>query len=59
MRIELIGAKDTNAIYPKLEAKQEWCTNSSSLNAGLASGLNEVHGWEIITRNGIVKNAVT
>ena len=46
-------------LYPKLEAKQEWYTNSSSLDAGLASGLNEVHGQENITGNGIVKITVT
>jgi len=46
-------------LYPKLEAKQEWYANTSSLNAGLASGLNEVHGRENITGNGIVKITAT
>jgi len=34
-------------LYPKLEAKQEWYANSSSLDAGLTSGLNEVREREI------------
>ncbi len=46
-------------LYPKLEAKQEWYFDSSGLNAGLASGLNEVHGQENKPSDGIVKITVT
>jgi hypothetical protein len=46
-------------LYLKLEAKQEWYANSSSLNVGLANGLNELHGQENITGNGIVQITAT